>query len=91
MTLCGTILIATIIGLSVHSSGSDETKELKLLHVVSKSFGGVKSGVSVRVFVLQVVRHGSRTPVSTYPKDPYVNETFFPYGWGQLTNVSEFI
>ncbi|XP_059227038.1 venom acid phosphatase Acph-1 isoform X1 [Stomoxys calcitrans] len=31
-------------------------------------------------------RHGPRTPVNTYPNDPYVNETFFPYGWGHLTN-----
>ncbi|XP_017780706.1 PREDICTED: venom acid phosphatase Acph-1-like [Nicrophorus vespilloides] len=32
-------------------------------------------------------RHGDRTPdVSTiYPTDPYMNETFFPYGKGQLT------
>ncbi|XP_073844028.1 prostatic acid phosphatase-like [Musca autumnalis] len=31
-------------------------------------------------------RHGPRTPVNTYPNDPYINETFFPYGWGHLTN-----
>ncbi|CAO1354775.1 unnamed protein product [Diamesa hyperborea] len=31
-------------------------------------------------------RHGARTPADTYPLDPYVNETFAPYGWGQLTN-----
>lgn len=34
------------------------------------------------------MRHGARAPVSTYPKDPYINETFHPNGWGQLTNVS---
>ncbi|KAJ8921163.1 hypothetical protein NQ315_013635 [Exocentrus adspersus] len=33
-----------------------------------------------------VMRHGARTPASTYPKDPYINETFYPFGWGQLTN-----
>lgn len=33
------------------------------------------------------MRHGARTPQSTYPNDPYINQTFFPYGWGQLTNV----
>lgn len=42
MTLLGAILVATIIGLSVHSSANDETKELKLLHVVS--FGVAKPG-----------------------------------------------
>ncbi|CAD7004464.1 unnamed protein product [Ceratitis capitata] len=33
-----------------------------------------------------VLRHGARTPVTTYPNDPYVNETYSPYGWGHLTN-----
>ncbi|VEN39548.1 unnamed protein product [Callosobruchus maculatus] len=33
-----------------------------------------------------VMRHGARTPASTYPNDPYKNETFYPVGWGQLTN-----
>lgn len=37
---------------------------------------------------LQVFRHGARTPADTYPKDPYVNFDFAPFGWGQLTNVS---
>nr|CAH7742768.1 unnamed protein product [Callosobruchus chinensis] len=32
------------------------------------------------------MRHGARTPASTYPNDPYKNETFYPVGWGQLTN-----
>ncbi|XP_074039574.1 prostatic acid phosphatase isoform X2 [Leptinotarsa decemlineata] len=33
-----------------------------------------------------VMRHGTRTPASTYPNDPYINETFYPIGWGQITN-----
>ncbi|KAL5278624.1 hypothetical protein ACFFRR_003323 [Megaselia abdita] len=33
-----------------------------------------------------VFRHGARTPADTYPLDPYVNETFYPNGWGQVTN-----
>jgi len=37
---------------------------------------------------LQVFRHGPRTPADTYPRDPYVNETYYPFGWGQVTNVS---
>lgn len=35
---------------------------------------------------MQVFRHGPRTPADTYPKDPHFNETFYPYGWGHLTN-----
>ncbi|XP_070492517.1 prostatic acid phosphatase-like [Chironomus tepperi] len=33
-----------------------------------------------------IFRHGARTPADTYPNDIYINETFEPYGWGQLTN-----
>lgn len=35
-----------------------------------------------------VFRHGDRTNdiLTTYPKDPYMNETYYPYGYGQLTN-----
>jgi len=32
-----------------------------------------------------VMRHSVRAPVSTYPKDPYINQEFAPNGWGQLT------
>jgi prostatic aicd phosphatase len=36
-----------------------------------------------------ILRHGARTPATTYPKDPYVTETFYPVGWGQLTNAGK--
>uniref|UniRef100_A0A0A9XGP6 acid phosphatase n=2 Tax=Lygus hesperus TaxID=30085 RepID=A0A0A9XGP6_LYGHE len=36
-----------------------------------------------------IFRHGERTPASTYPNDPYINEKFLPYGWGHLTNVGK--
>ncbi|GAB0088473.1 venom acid phosphatase Acph-1 [Sergentomyia squamirostris] len=38
------------------------------------------------ILVHTLFRHGHRTPADTYPNDPYFNETFSPYGWGQLTN-----
>lgn len=34
-----------------------------------------------------IFRHGARTPADTYPTDPYINNTFAPFGWGQLTNA----
>ncbi|XP_018579599.1 venom acid phosphatase Acph-1-like isoform X2 [Anoplophora glabripennis] len=37
-------------------------------------------------------RHGNRTADSQaelYPNDPYLNETYFPYGLGQLTNAGK--
>nr|XP_055379800.1 prostatic acid phosphatase-like isoform X2 [Condylostylus longicornis] len=36
-----------------------------------------------------VFRHGARTPADTYPNDPHINETFKPYGWGQVTNLGK--
>uniref|UniRef100_A0A182NHZ8 Uncharacterized protein n=1 Tax=Anopheles dirus TaxID=7168 RepID=A0A182NHZ8_9DIPT len=35
-------------------------------------------------------RHGQRTPADTYPNDPYLNYTFEPYDWGQLTNKGKY-
>lgn len=40
--------------------------------------------------VHMVFRHGQRTPADTYPTDVHINETFYPYGWGQLTNVRNY-
>ncbi|XP_039448381.1 prostatic acid phosphatase [Culex pipiens pallens] len=34
-------------------------------------------------------RHGQRTAADTYPTDPLINQTFAPYGWGQLTNYGK--
>ncbi|TGZ53639.1 Uncharacterized protein DBV15_10423 [Temnothorax longispinosus] len=34
----------------------------------------------------EVIRHGERAPVDTYPNDPHINDSLEPYGWGQLTN-----
>lgn len=36
----------------------------------------------------QIHRHGDRTPISTYPRDPYRYASFWPDGWGELTIVS---
>ncbi|XP_030388049.1 venom acid phosphatase Acph-1 [Scaptodrosophila lebanonensis] len=53
------------------TSGSNETES---------------NGSSTLKLVHVLFRHGPRTPVSTYPNDPYINETYQPYGWGALTN-----
>ncbi|GJQ75346.1 hypothetical protein Trydic_g23525 [Trypoxylus dichotomus] len=60
------VLFVTLIAVGVYSSSALNSKELLLVHVIS--------------------RHGARTPVDTYPTDPYINDTFYPVGWGQLTN-----
>lgn len=38
------------------------------------------------VFVSALYRHGDRNPVASYPTDPYNNLSYWPNGWGQLTN-----
>ncbi|KAK9886481.1 hypothetical protein WA026_016764 [Henosepilachna vigintioctopunctata] len=36
--------------------------------------------------VIVVFRHGARTPVEPYPNDPYKNASYWPVGFGQLTD-----
>lgn len=40
------------------------------------------------IFFPQLYRHGDRSPVKTYPKDPY-QEDEWPQGFGQLTKVGQ--
>ncbi|XP_072931174.1 prostatic acid phosphatase-like isoform X2 [Epargyreus clarus] len=36
-----------------------------------------------------VYRHGDRTPVDTYPTDPYRDQSLWPEKFGQLTNIGK--
>lgn len=36
---------------------------------------------------MQIFRHGARTPLSSYPTDPYKNFYYGVKGFGQLTLV----
>ena len=36
-----------------------------------------------------IFRHGDRTPVETYPTDPYRNESLWPVRFGELTNTGK--
>lgn len=91
-----TVLFVTLLTLSILGATSkekiaasrDKNLELKLVHVVSKIHLLKRS---CRLIELQFFRHGARTPDSTYPLDPHVNETFEPFGLGQLTNVSSIV
>ncbi|XP_014203542.1 prostatic acid phosphatase [Copidosoma floridanum] len=41
------------------------------------------------VFANIMFRHGDRTPVVSYPNDPYRNENLWPVPFGQLTNLGK--
>lgn len=38
---------------------------------------------------MQLFRHGDRTPIKTYPNDPYKDPSNWGTGWGQLTNLGK--
>lgn len=46
-----------------------------------------------KFFILQIIqklfRHGDRNIIHTYPNDPWKDESNWPAGFGQLTNVSK--
>lgn len=59
------------------------------LLVLTLSFvNAVDDDQSTLQFVFTMFRHGHRTNdlVTVYPNDPFINATYFPYGYGQLTN-----
>ncbi|XP_063922293.1 prostatic acid phosphatase-like isoform X2 [Zophobas morio] len=39
--------------------------------------------------VVVIYRHGDRTPIQPYPTDPYRNASYWPVGFGQLTNLGK--
>lgn len=57
-----------------------------LAHVVSAENWIGETGNLI--FASVIYRNGDRTPLTTYPTDPYANPAFWDEDWGQLTNVS---
>ncbi|XP_044763019.1 prostatic acid phosphatase-like [Coccinella septempunctata] len=43
-------------------------------------------GDDTLISAVVIFRHGARTPVDPYPNDPYRSASFWPAGFGQLTN-----
>lgn len=61
-----------------------------MMNICLRTFRVTAYAQSLIRIKFQVFRHGARTPADTYPTDPHINETFQPYGWGQITNVLGF-
>ncbi|XP_065172701.1 prostatic acid phosphatase-like, partial [Atheta coriaria] len=72
------------------SAGQLTTHALLLLMVITLfDISGVLGDESTLKSVVVVYRHGDRTPVDPYPNDPYLNKSYWPVGFGQLTNVGK--
>lgn len=76
---------------------SRSTDELTFVHIVSTQ-RNVNRNInkyhifSFDCFIYQIYRHGDRNIVRSYPNDPFKNEnTYWPEGFGQLTNVRQLI
>lgn len=58
---------------------------LLLLSVFSPALTSIEDLLLVQV----VFRHGDRTPIKPYPKDPYQNLDQWPVGFGELTPIGK--
>lgn len=53
------------------------------------SFDQYKEEFGTVIFANVLFRHGDRTPIKLYPNDPYRNDSYWPIGYGQLTNLGK--
>lgn len=55
--------------------------------LASKKNNNNKSNSLDALFIVH--RHGDRTIISTFPNDKYINESYWPDGWGELTEAGK--
>ncbi|EDW76777.1 uncharacterized protein Dwil_GK19447 [Drosophila willistoni] len=84
-TCCG-ILTAIVLCIIVFTSfGQKEEDEIDWQN--AKCFKTQPNTTNSKLELVHIVfRHGIRTPVDTYPNDPYIKNGFQPTGWGHVTN-----
>lgn len=70
-------------------------KTLRTINVTTSSYSKLKPNIGnwVAMMFFQVFRHGNRNPTegSIWDGNSYNNASFYPEGYGQLTNVSSFV
>ncbi|XP_015510724.1 prostatic acid phosphatase isoform X1 [Neodiprion lecontei] len=49
----------------------------------------VNPELGIVIFANVLFRHGDRTPITSYPTDPWGNESFWPVPFGELTNIGK--
>nr|XP_014095030.1 prostatic acid phosphatase [Bactrocera oleae] len=84
LSLCVVIALVFLIYFYTTTGRRGETN--RWINDVNCPTVSVNNSNSMLKLVHIVFRHGARTPVTTYPNDPYVNDTFYPTGWGHVTN-----
>ncbi|GLV41157.1 uncharacterized protein CBL_04681 [Carabus blaptoides fortunei] len=98
-----TVPLLVTLYLSVHTSGPQECdpsysgkksvdhSKLDSKYYRNQDVAGSKENERTLKLVHVVFRHGDRTPDddSTYPLDPHLNHSYYPVGYGQLTNLGK--
>lgn len=91
--LTGSVVISLLIVVTIYGVNSAPTTTKKSIEVSDQLAGNSDLEKAAKDYELKqvhvVFRHGQRTPADTYPNDPLANQTFAPYGWGQLTNFGK--
>lgn len=81
------VVVLTLATSQVVSDDLDDTSTVILSNIVWFYINPIIDFfVKIKLF-LKIFRHGDRTPVDPYPTDPYLNLTYWPEGYGQLTDV----
>lgn len=64
----------------------------KIAKEINENSTTVKTATKVEkaelIFAHILYRHGDRNPITPFPTDPWKNESYWPRGYGSLTNVS---
>ncbi|XP_034106762.1 prostatic acid phosphatase [Drosophila albomicans] len=79
--------VLAIVAISVFSQVESKEPPWAAHRAATKCFKTRPNTTNSTLELVHIVfRHGIRTPVDTFPRDPYVKDNFKPTGWGHVTN-----